>query len=111
MRDAYIVTSIRTPGCKRNKGAFKDTRPEDLLTFILNAAVEKTQNLEKKDVEDIMIGCSFPEAEQARAQYRSGCVPDCRFSGGGDRRHRKPLLCLGSGSHCAIRAAGHGRLV
>jgi acetyl-CoA acyltransferase len=64
MRDAYIVTSIRTPGCKRSKGAFKDTRPEDLLTFILNAAVEKTQNLEKKDVEDIMIGCSFPEAEQ-----------------------------------------------
>jgi acetyl-CoA acyltransferase len=48
MRDAYIVTSIRTPGCKCNKGAFKDTRPEDLLTFILNAAVEKTQNLEKK---------------------------------------------------------------
>ena len=64
MRDAYIVTSIRTPGCKRSKGAFKDTRPEDLLSFILNAAVEKTDNLEKKDVEDIMIGCSFPEAEQ-----------------------------------------------
>jgi acetyl-CoA acyltransferase len=64
MRDAYIVTSIRTPGCKRNKGAFKDTRPEDLLSFILNAAVEKTKGLEKKDVEDIMVGCSFPEAEQ-----------------------------------------------
>jgi acetyl-CoA acyltransferase len=64
MRDAYIVTSIRTPGCKRLKGAFKDTRPEDLLSFILNTAVEKTQGLEKKDVEDIMIGCSFPEAEQ-----------------------------------------------
>ena len=64
MRDAYIVTSIRTPGCKRIKGAFKDTRPEDLLSFILRATVEKTQNLEKKDVEDIMIGCSFPEAEQ-----------------------------------------------
>jgi acetyl-CoA acyltransferase len=64
MRDAYVVTSIRTPGCKRKKGAFKDTRPEDLLSFILTAAVEKTENLEKKDVEDIMIGCSFPEAEQ-----------------------------------------------
>ncbi len=64
MRDAYIVTSIRTPGCKRSKGAFKDTRPEDLLSFILSAAVEKTDNLEKKDVEDIMVGCSFPEAEQ-----------------------------------------------
>jgi acetyl-CoA acyltransferase len=64
MRDAYIVTSIRTPGCKRKKGAFKDTRPEDLLSFILTAAVEKTDNLEKEDVEDMMIGCSFPEAEQ-----------------------------------------------
>ncbi len=64
MRDAYIVTSIRTPGCKRNKGAFKDTRPEDLLSFILSTVVEKTEGLEKKDVEDIMIGCSFPEAEQ-----------------------------------------------
>jgi acetyl-CoA acyltransferase len=64
MRDAYIVTSIRTPGCKRIKGAFKDTRPEDLLSFILDSAVAKTENLEKNDVEDIMIGCSFPEAEQ-----------------------------------------------
>jgi len=64
MRDAYIVTSIRTPGCRRGKGAFKDTRPEDLLSFILSAAVEKTSGLEKKDVEDVMIGCSFPEAEQ-----------------------------------------------
>ena len=64
MRDAYIVTSVRTPGCRRSKGGFKDTRPEDLLSFILNAAMEKTPNLEKKDVDDMMIGCSFPEAEQ-----------------------------------------------
>jgi len=64
MRDAYIVTSIRTPGCKRSKGAFKDTRPEDLLSFILDAAVKKTANLEKKDVDDVMVGCAFPEAEQ-----------------------------------------------
>ncbi len=64
MRDAYIVQSIRTPGCKRNKGAFKDTRPEDLLSFILKSAVDNTPNLEMKDVEDIMIGCAFPEAEQ-----------------------------------------------
>ncbi len=64
MRDAYIVTSVRTPGCKRGKGAFKDTLPEDLLAFILDAAVKKTPGLDKKDVEDIMIGCAFPEAEQ-----------------------------------------------
>jgi acetyl-CoA acyltransferase len=64
MRDAYIIQSIRTPGCKRNKGAFKDTRPEDLLSFILKTAIDKTPNLEMKDVDDIMIGCAFPEAEQ-----------------------------------------------
>jgi acetyl-CoA acyltransferase len=64
MRDAYIVQSIRTPGCKKGKGAFKDTRPEDLLSFILKSAVDKTPHLEMKDVDDIMIGCAFPEAEQ-----------------------------------------------
>jgi len=64
MRDAYIVTSIRTPGCKRAKGALKDTRPEEVAAFILNEVVARTPNVEKKDVEDIMIGCAFPEAEQ-----------------------------------------------
>jgi acetyl-CoA acyltransferase len=64
MRDAYIVSSVRTPGCRRGKGALKDTRPEDLLAFIMNAAVDKTGKLEPKDIDDVMIGCSFPEAEQ-----------------------------------------------
>lgn len=64
MRDAYIVTSIRTPGCRRAKGAFKDTRPEDLLAFILGQVVEKTENINAEDIQDVMIGCAFPEAEQ-----------------------------------------------
>lgn len=64
MREAYIVSSVRTPGCKNKKGAFKDTLPLDLLTFILGAAVEKVPNLDRKDIEDIMVGCAFPEAEQ-----------------------------------------------
>src|SRR5210317_271545 len=64
MRDAYIVSSVRTPGCRRGKGALKDTRPEDLLSFIMKAAVEKTGKIEPKVIDDVMIGCSFPEAEQ-----------------------------------------------
>lgn len=64
MKEAYIVSSVRTPGCKRSKGAFKDTLPQDLLAFILNAAVKKVPQLEKNDVEDVMVGCAFPEAEQ-----------------------------------------------
>ena len=64
MQEAYIVSSVRTPGCKRVKGAFKDTLPQDLLAFILDAAVAKVPGLEKKDVEDVMAGCAFPEADQ-----------------------------------------------
>jgi len=64
MRDAYIVTSVRTPGCRRNKGALAKTRPEDLLKTAVEGCMERTEGVEKKDVEDIMIGCAFPEAEQ-----------------------------------------------
>ncbi|MBN2298698.1 MAG: thiolase family protein [Deltaproteobacteria bacterium] len=64
MREAYIVSSVRTPGCRRGKGALSKTRPEDLLKAALEGLMERTKGVEKKDVEDIMIGCAFPEAEQ-----------------------------------------------
>jgi len=64
MRDAYIVSSVRTPGCRRGKGALAQTRPEELLVQALNAVVERAPGVEKKDVEDVMTGCAFPEAEQ-----------------------------------------------
>lgn len=63
MRDAYIVSSVRTPGCRRGRGAFAQTRPEELLTQALAGACERI-NLEKGLVDDIMVGCAFPEAEQ-----------------------------------------------
>ncbi|MBF0230689.1 MAG: acetyl-CoA C-acyltransferase [Desulfamplus sp.] len=64
MRDAYIVQSVRTPGCKQKRGQFKETRPEELLSFIMKAAVERTPGLKAGDIEDVMCGCAFPEAEQ-----------------------------------------------
>ena len=63
MREVYIVESVRTPGCKNKKGLFKDTRPEDLLSFIMKACVDKT-GLDPKEIDDVMCGCAFPEAEQ-----------------------------------------------
>jgi acetyl-CoA acyltransferase len=63
MREAYIVSAVRTPGCRRNKGAFAQTRPEFLLVQALNGAVERAK-IEKGIVDDIMVGCAFPEAEQ-----------------------------------------------
>ncbi len=64
MKEAYIVSSVRTPGCRRGKGALAQTRPEDLLVQALNAVLDRAPGVEKKDVEDLMIGCAFPEAEQ-----------------------------------------------
>jgi acetyl-CoA acyltransferase len=64
MKEAYIVSAVRTPGCKRAKGAFKDTLPMDLISFILKSSVEKVPQLDPNDIDDVMVGCSFPEAEQ-----------------------------------------------
>lgn len=64
MRDAYIVQSVRTPGCKQNKGLYNQTRPEELISFIMKTAVERTKNLKPEDLDDVMLGCAFPEGEQ-----------------------------------------------
>ena len=64
MKDAYIVQSVRTPGCKQKRGLFKQTRPEELISFIMKSAVEKTKNLTPENLDDVMLGCAFPEAEQ-----------------------------------------------
>jgi len=63
MRDAYIVSAVRTPGCRRGKGALAQTRPEKLIVQMLNAAIERA-GIDKGAVDDFMLGCSFPEAEQ-----------------------------------------------
>ena len=63
MREVYIVESVRTPGCKNKRGMFKETRPEDLLSFIMKACVEKA-GVDPKEIDDVMCGCAFPEAEQ-----------------------------------------------
>ena len=63
MRDAYIVSSVRTPGCKNRRGAFRETRPENLLSFIMKACVDKV-GLDPAEIDDCMIGSAFPEAEQ-----------------------------------------------
>ncbi|MBN2160525.1 MAG: thiolase family protein [Spirochaetes bacterium] len=63
MRDAYIVSAVRTPGCRRGKGALSQTRPENLIVQAMNAAIDKIK-LDKAAVDDFMLGCAFPEAEQ-----------------------------------------------
>jgi acetyl-CoA acyltransferase len=63
MREAYIIDSVRTAGCKAKKGKFKDMRPDDLATSAIKGLIQKT-GVNPDDVEDVILGCAFPEAEQ-----------------------------------------------
>ncbi|WP_136810401.1 thiolase family protein [Desulfosediminicola flagellatus] len=63
MKKAYILASYRTPGCRANKGKFKDMRPDDLAAIAIKGLVERTE-IDPMTVSDVVLGCSFPEAEQ-----------------------------------------------
>ncbi len=63
MKTAYILASYRTPGCRANKGKFKDMRPDDLAAAALAGLVERT-GIDPARLDDILLGCAFPEGEQ-----------------------------------------------
>ena len=63
-REAVIVTAVRTPVGKAPKGTLKDVRPDDLAALVIKAAIERTPGLDPMDVDDVLMGCAFPEAEQ-----------------------------------------------
>jgi acetyl-CoA acyltransferase len=64
MRDAVIVSSVRTAVGKATKGALRTTRPDDLAAIVITEAIARAKGLEPKEVEDVIIGCAMPEAEQ-----------------------------------------------
>ncbi|NNK96794.1 MAG: acetyl-CoA C-acyltransferase [Desulfobacterales bacterium] len=63
MKTAYILESYRTPGCRANKGKLKDMRPDDLAAVVISGLVQRT-GIDPAAVEDVYLGCSFPEGEQ-----------------------------------------------
>ena len=64
LQDAYIVAATRTPIGKAPRGMFKNTRPDDLLVHALQSALAQVPSLDPNLIEDAIVGCSFPEAEQ-----------------------------------------------
>ncbi|MES2771346.1 MAG: acetyl-CoA C-acyltransferase [Pseudomonadota bacterium] len=63
LQDAYIVAATRLPVGKRN-GLFAQTRPDDLLAHALSALVAQAPVLDPALIEDVIVGCAMPEAEQ-----------------------------------------------
>ncbi|GHO43835.1 thiolase family protein [Ktedonospora formicarum] len=64
MAEAVIVSAVRTPIGRANKGVLKDVRADDLAALAVQAAVERVPNLDRSLIEDVILGCAFPEGEQ-----------------------------------------------
>ena len=64
MRDAVIVSSVRTAVGKAYKGALRAVRPDDLAAIAIRGALACVPALDSKEIEDVILGCAMPEAEQ-----------------------------------------------
>ena len=64
MREAVIVSYVRTPVGRAKKGSLKDTRPEQFAAEALKELVRRTPGLKPEMVDDVMVGCAMPEGEQ-----------------------------------------------
>ncbi len=64
MRDAVITSAVRTPVGKAPKGTLRTTRPDEMAAVTIQAALQQSSGLEASEIDDVIIGCAMPEAEQ-----------------------------------------------
>src|SRR5438270_1302293 len=64
MREVIIASSVRTPVGKAFRGTLRATRPDELAAIAMGGALDRIPQLDKKEIEDVILGCAMPEAEQ-----------------------------------------------
>ncbi|MBL1178471.1 thiolase family protein [Pantanalinema sp. GBBB05] len=64
MNNTYIVSSVRTAIGKAPRGTLRHTRPDDLGAVVVRGAIEKIPGLVSNQIDDVILGCAMPEAEQ-----------------------------------------------
>jgi acetyl-CoA acyltransferase len=64
MKDAVIVSAVRTPVGKAKRGGLATVRPDEMAATTIQALLKRTPNLDPAEIEDVVIGCAFPEGEQ-----------------------------------------------
>jgi acetyl-CoA acyltransferase len=74
VQDAYICAATRLPIGKSGRGYFKNTRPDEMLSRVIQAAMAQVPGLDPAVIEDAIIGCSFPEGEQGMNIARVAAV-------------------------------------
>src|SRR5665213_4573749 len=79
MNEVVIVSAVRTAVGKAPRGTLRTTRPDDLAAFAIMGALGRIPQLDKKEIEDVILGCAMPEAEQgmnvARVASFRACLP------------------------------------
>jgi acetyl-CoA acyltransferase len=74
VQDAYIVAATRTPVGKAPRGTLKKVRPDDLLVHVFRALLGQVKSLDPARIEDAIIGCAMPEAEQGMNVARTSVL-------------------------------------
>ncbi len=64
MKEAVVVSAVRTAVGKAPRGILKDTRPDDIGALVIKEAVARVPGLKMEEIDDIVIGCAFPESDQ-----------------------------------------------
>src|SRR5437899_5062415 len=64
MREVVIASSVRTAVGKSGKGTLRTTRPDDLAATVIRGALDRVPQVDVNEIEDVIIGCATPEAEQ-----------------------------------------------
>ena len=64
MREAVIVSAVRTAVGRAPRGSLKNTRPDDMAGWVVKEALNRAPGVKPEEIDDLVIGCSFPEAEQ-----------------------------------------------
>src|SRR4030065_2160393 len=64
MKEAVIVSAVRTAVGKAPRGMLKDTRPDDIVSIVIKEAISRVPGLKIEEVDDIVLGCAFPESDQ-----------------------------------------------
>jgi acetyl-CoA acyltransferase len=74
MKEAVIVSAVRTAVGKAPKGTLRYTRPDDLAAAAIREAVNRATGLEPREIDDVILGCAFPEAEQGMNVARTAMI-------------------------------------
>lgn len=74
VQDAYIVAATRSPVGKAPRGMFRNVRPDDLLAHVLKAALAQCKGIDPHVIDDVIVGCAMPEAEQGMNVARIGLL-------------------------------------